>query len=226
MRRRVRPPQSYLSSAPETRYFRSWTFCGRRKPQPARGFLDDQFLIAMPGMKDDRFARSVIYVCAHSDEGAMGLIINQAQQMLFPDLLVQLGIMNEQEAIRLPPKARDFVVRNGGPVDRSRGFVLHSGDYTVESSLPVSNDICLTATVDILRAISSGRGPRQALMALGYSGWGAGQLENEIAENGWLTCPATSGISCSTPTSSANTTASSPRSASTSRISATVAGHA
>ena len=162
----------------------------RQKKSATRGFLDDQFLIAMPGMKDDRFTRSVIYVCAHSDEGAMGLIINQAQQMLFPDLLVQLGIMNEQEAIRLPPKARDFVVRNGGPVDRSRGFVLHSGDYTVESSLPVSSDICLTATVDILRAISAGRGPRHALMALGYAGWGAGQLENEIAENGWLTCPA------------------------------------
>lgn len=155
------------------------------------GFLDDQFLIAMPGMKDDRFARAVIYVCAHSDEGAMGLIVNQTQHMLFPDLLVQLGIMDEQEAIRLPAPARDFVVRNGGPVDRSRGFVLHSGDYKVESSLAVSDEVCLTATVDILRAISAGRGPRQALMALGYAGWGAGQLESEIAENGWLTCPAT-----------------------------------
>lgn len=154
------------------------------------GFLDDQFLIAMPGMKDERFARAVIYICAHSEEGAMGLIINQAQQLLFPDLLVQLGILDEQEAIRLPAPARDFVVRNGGPVDRSRGFVLHSDDYRVESSLPISDTVCLTATVDILRAISSGRGPRQALMALGYAGWGAGQLENEIAENGWLTCPA------------------------------------
>lgn len=141
-------------------------------------------------MKDDRFARSVIYVCAHSEEGAMGLIINQVQQMRFPDLLVQLGIMNEQEAIRLPPTARNFMIRNGGPVDRSRGFVLHSDDYTVESSMPVSDDVCLTATVDILRAISTGRGPRHALMALGYAGWGAGQLESEIADNGWLTCPA------------------------------------
>ncbi len=143
----------------------------------------------MPGMKDDRFARSVIYICAHSDEGAMGLIINQAQQMRFPDLLVQLGILNETEAIRLPSKARDFVIRNGGPVDRSRGFVLHSDDFRVESSMPVSEEICLTATVDILRAISAGRGPRQAIMALGYSSWGAGQLESEIAANGWLTCP-------------------------------------
>ncbi|MEO9339961.1 YqgE/AlgH family protein [Mesorhizobium sp. SB112] len=162
----------------------------QKKTGSVSGFLEDQFLIAMPGMQDDRFSRAVIYVCAHSEEGAMGLIINQAQQMMFPDLLVQLGIMDEQAAIRLPPATRDFVVRNGGPVDRSRGFVLHSDDYRVESSLKVSDEVCLTATVDILRAISSGRGPRQALMALGYSGWGAGQLENEIAENGWLTCPA------------------------------------
>jgi putative transcriptional regulator len=159
-----------------------------------RGFLDDQFLIAMPGMKDDRFARAVIYVCAHSDEGAMGLIINQSQQLMFPDLLVQLGVLDETEAIRLPPPARDFVVRNGGPVDRSRGFVLHTDDYKVESSLPISDDVCLTATVDILRAISLGRGPRKALMMLGYAGWGAGQLESEIAANGWLTCPAQSEI--------------------------------
>ena len=162
----------------------------KQKAAAKPGFLDGHFLIAMPGMKDDRFMRSVIYICAHSEEGAMGLIINQAQQMLFPDLLVQLGIMDEKEAIRLPDSARNFLIRNGGPVDRSRGFVLHSGDYRVESSLPVQNDICLTATIDILRAISKGRGPRRALMALGYSGWGAGQLEREIAENGWLTCQA------------------------------------
>ncbi|MGE0501556.1 MAG: YqgE/AlgH family protein [Rhizobiaceae bacterium] len=158
----------------------------------ARGFLDDQFLIAMPGMKDDRFTRSVVYVCAHSEDGAMGLVINQVQAMRFPDLLVQLGIMNEQEAIRLPQQTRDFVVRNGGPVDRSRGFVLHSDDVMVESSMPVAEELCLTATIDILRAISSGKGPRNAIMALGYAGWAPGQLEGEIAANGWLTCPATS----------------------------------
>jgi len=181
---------AHLSRMPEKRYASGMDLLRNKTRSAERGFLDDQFLIAMPGMKDDRFARSVIYICAHSDEGAMGLIINQAQQMLFPDLLVQLGILKEQEAIRLPQEARDFVVRNGGPVDRSRGFVLHSGDYRVESSLTVSDDVCLTATVDILRAISAGRGPRHALMALGYSGWGAGQLESEIAQNGWLTCPA------------------------------------
>ena len=168
----------------------------RRRQSSAglRGFLDDQFLIAMPGMKDDRFARSVIYMCAHSEEGAMGLIINQAQPLRFPDLLVQLGIMNEQQAIRLPRQTRDFMVRNGGPVDKGRGFVLHSDDVMVESSMPVSEDICLTATIDILRAISSGKGPRQAIMTLGYAGWAAGQLEGEIADNGWLTCPATSDL--------------------------------
>lgn len=163
----------------------------RHNSQRARGFLDDQFLIAMPGMKDERFARSVIYMCAHSDEGAMGLIINQTQSLRFPDLLVQLGVMDEQEAIRLPQTTRDFMVRNGGPVDRGRGFVLHSDDVMVDSSMPVAEEVCLTATIDILRAISAGRGPRQALMTLGYAGWAAGQLEGEIAANGWLTCPAT-----------------------------------
>lgn len=157
-------------------------------------FLDGHFLLAMPGMADDRFARSVIYVCAHSEEGAMGLIINQPQQLSFPDLLVQLGMLEEEEAIRLPAATREIIVRHGGPVDRSRGFVLHSGDYMVESSMAVTDEVCLTATVDILRALSDGTGPSRALMALGYAGWGAGQLENEIVQNGWLTCPASADI--------------------------------
>jgi len=158
---------------------------------PSAGYLDDQFLIAMPSMKDDRFARTVIYICAHNEEGAMGIIINQPQQMRFPELLVQIGVIEEDATIKLPDSARDLVVRHGGPVDRSRGFVLHSDDMTVESSTPVAEEIFLTATVDILRAISAGRGPKRTLMALGYAGWGAGQLEAEIIENGWLTCPAT-----------------------------------
>ncbi len=161
-------------------------------PRTTDGYLDGQFLVAMPGMKDDRFSKTVIYLCAHNDEGAMGLIINQVQELRFPDLLVQLGVLEEQETPNMPASARDIVVRHGGPVDRSRGFVLHTDDYVVESSMQVDNEVCLTATVDILRAISTGSGPHRALMALGYAGWGAGQLEGEIAENGWLTCPADS----------------------------------
>jgi putative transcriptional regulator len=161
----------------------------KSKPRKA-GYLEDQFLVAMPGMMDERFARSVVYICAHGEDGALGLIINQKQEMRFPDLLVQLGIVQEKEAIHLPEATRELVVRHGGPVDRSRGFVLHSGDFVVESSMPVSDTVCLTATIDILRAMSAGRGPQHALMALGYSGWGAGQLEHEISQNGWLTCPA------------------------------------
>lgn len=160
----------------------------------ASAFLNNHFLVAMPGMQDERFSRSVVYICAHSEDGAMGLIVNQVQQLGFPDILVQLGIVDKTEAIRLPASTRNFPVRNGGPVDRSRGFVLHTDDYTVESSMPVSDDICLTATVDILRAISFGRGPKHALLTLGYSGWGAGQLEAELASNGWLTCPATADL--------------------------------
>lgn len=163
-------------------------------PAGATGFLNHHFLIAMPGMQDERFSRSVVYVCAHGEDGAMGLIINQVQQLGFPDILVQLGIVDEKEAIRLPLSTRNLPVHHGGPVDRSRGFVLHSDDYTVESSMPVSEDVCLTATVDILRAISLGGGPRRALMMLGYSGWGPGQLEAELGANGWLTCPATSDL--------------------------------
>ena len=162
-----------------------------RKKGTGKGFLNDHFLVAMPGMGDTRFSRSVVYICAHSDEGAMGFIINHRQAMVFPDLLIQVGIVSETDAIKLPDSARDFMIRDGGPVDKGRGFVIHSDDYMVNSTMPISEDICLTATVDILRAISGGHGPEKALMTLGYSGWAPGQLETEIAENGWLTCPAT-----------------------------------
>ena len=153
------------------------------------GTLDGQFLIAMPGMEDERFHRAVIYLCAHSADGAMGLIINRARDIRFPDLLAQIGLIEEDEAIRLPESAHELLVRNGGPVERGRGFVLHSDDYVTESSLRIEEHIFLTATVEILREISLGNGPRLAFMALGYSGWGPGQLEAEIAANGWLTLP-------------------------------------
>jgi len=161
-----------------------------RKPNQEQGFLNGQFLLAMPGMNDERFARSVVYICAHSEEGAMGLIINQLQPVGFPDLLRQIGVIDDDDLIVLPERAQNMVVRNGGPVDRTRGFVLHSDDFMVDSTLPVAEDVCLTATVDILRAIYGGRGPAQALMTLGYSGWAPGQLDAEFAGNGWLACPA------------------------------------
>ncbi len=161
-----------------------------RKTTREQGFLNGQFLLAMPGMTDERFARSVIYICAHSDEGAMGFIINQLQPVGFPDLLRQIGLVEEEELIVLPERAQQLMVRNGGPVDSTRGFVLHSDDYMVDSTMPVSEEVCLTATVDILRAIYGGKGPTQALMTLGYSSWAPGQLEAELVENGWLTCDA------------------------------------
>ncbi len=155
-----------------------------------RGFLDGQFLIAMPGMQDGNFARSVVYICAHSSAGAMGFIINRAQPISFTEILLHLKLVDQPEAIMLPGAARDFPILNGGPVETGRGFVLHSDDYTSESSIPVSDDISLTATLDIVRAICDGRGPQRATMMLGYAGWGPGQLESEIIGNGWLNCPA------------------------------------
>lgn len=155
-----------------------------------RGFLDGQFLIAMPGLAEGAFERSVVYICAHSKAGAMGFIINRSQQITFTDVLLHLKMMDQNDAIMLPDDTRKFPIQCGGPVESGRGFVLHSDDYASESSMPVSDDISLTSTLDIVRAISNGRGPDRATMLLGYAGWAPGQLENEIANNGWLNCPA------------------------------------
>ena len=156
-----------------------------------RGYLDGQMLIATPTMSDDRFARSVIYVCAHSSEGAMGIIVNQpAANIKFPDLLVQLDVIPETERIEINTN-EDIKVLKGGPVETGRGFVLHSADFFIENStLPIDSGICLTATLDILKAIARGDGPASALLALGYAGWAPGQLDNEMQQNGWLHCPA------------------------------------
>ncbi|GGK25084.1 YqgE/AlgH family protein [Salinarimonas ramus] len=155
-------------------------------------YLDGQLLLAMPGMGDERFERTVIYLCAHSAEGAMGIVINKPSgDVKLPDLLVQLEIIPAEETIRLPARVGDMKVMMGGPVETTRGFVLHSPDFFLDqSTLPIDGDICLTATVDILRAMARGRGPDRAMFALGYAGWGAGQLETEIQKNGWLSCPA------------------------------------
>ncbi|HEV7324372.1 MAG TPA: YqgE/AlgH family protein [Bosea sp. (in: a-proteobacteria)] len=157
-----------------------------------RSYLDGQCLIAMPGMSDSRFARSVVYLCAHSEDGAMGIIVNKpAADTRFPELLVQLDVIPPDQAIRLPSQAEKMKVLRGGPVETKRGFVLHSADFFLESAtLPIDDGICLTATLDILRAIAVGTGPENAVLALGYAGWGAGQLESEIQSNGWLHCAA------------------------------------
>ncbi len=143
-------------------------------------YLTGQLLIAMPNMRDPRFARTVIYVCAHNADGAMGLVVNRlVGSVTFPDLLTQLGIDSDAaiEEIR---------VHFGGPVESGRGFVLHSGEYHHASTLQVAEQMALTATIDILQDMAKGRGPRRSLLALGYAGWGAGQLDAEIQSNGWL----------------------------------------
>ena len=156
------------------------------------GFLDGQLLVAMPLMSDRRFARSVVYLCAHSEDGAMGLIINQrAPHISFPDLLERLGIVPSDREDGLSNEILSMSIHVGGPVETGRGFVLHSSDYFAnDSTLPIEDGVCLTATIDILKAIAAGEGPDQAILALGYAGWSPGQLESEIQANGWLNCPA------------------------------------
>jgi putative transcriptional regulator len=163
------------------------------RTQPEHGYLDGHFLIAMPGMADERFARSVVYICAHSAEGAMGITVNRAAtQITFRDLLVQLEIIAKGDAIHLPRPVQRMTVYRGGPVETGRGFVLHSADYFIENStLPIDEHVSLTATLEILKAIAAGKGPENSLLALGYAGWAPGQLETEIQTNGWLNCRAT-----------------------------------
>lgn len=160
-----------------------------RRMKQNESFLEGKLLIAMPGMSDERFAQTVIYMCAHSPKGAMGIVINKPIPGLsFPDVMKQLHIDT-------PGGVDEFPILYGGPVETGRGFVLHSGDYEAsESTLPVSDEISLTATLDILRAMAEGRGPKHALFALGYAGWAPGQVETEFRANGWLHCDADSSI--------------------------------
>lgn len=155
-------------------------------PGEGSGSLMGQMLIAMPAMSDPRFQKSLIYVCAHSDKGAMGLVVNKPlHHITFDELLEQLEIGKSGSLQRALP------IHFGGPVETGRGFVLHSLDYCLqEATLRISEGVGLTATVDVLRAIAGGAGPWQALLALGYAGWAPGQLEGEIRANGWLHCPA------------------------------------
>lgn len=152
--------------------------------------LEGQFLVAMPDMADERFAESVILVVGHGAEGAMGLVINQELANLrFADILDELDLGDPDAVIRLPDTIRERAVMRGGPVERGRGFVLHSGDYHSGNTYKVTEDIGLTATLDVLKAMAFGPAPRSSLFALGCCGWSAGQLEEEIGANGWLTVP-------------------------------------
>ena len=155
------------------------------QPETQAEFLDGQILIAMPDMQDPRFARSIVYLCAHSEEGAMGLIVNKgiddlSWQDLFSKIEIPIGSVNA-------PKKICF----GGPVEMERGFLLHSSDYFSDgATLKVDDTTSMTATIEILQDIAMGKGPDQVMLALGYAGWGAGQLESELQMNGWLLCGA------------------------------------
>ncbi|MEL6644514.1 MAG: YqgE/AlgH family protein [Pseudomonadota bacterium] len=151
--------------------------------------LTGQFLIAMPGMSDPRFDRSVVFLCEHSDKGAMGLIVNKpTPELPIVDLLKQLGIEADEAAT-------DMLIHFGGPVEHGRGFVLHSREYRAnDSTLDITDGVGMTATLDILRDIADGVGPERAILALGYAGWGPGQLEEEYQANGWLSCEASTDI--------------------------------
>lgn len=151
-------------------------------------WLIGQVLIAMPAMADPRFAQTVIYLCAHTADGAMGIVLNRPlKQPSFATLLKQLDIAPA-------PPTRSLPLYSGGPVETQRGFVLHSADWTAEATLKVDQATALTASVDILRAVAGGGGPQRALLALGYAGWGPGQLDDEMRQNAWLSAPATEGL--------------------------------
>lgn len=150
-------------------------------PAPDDAYLTGQVLIAMPALRDPPFARSVIFVCAHTGDGAMGIVLNRPlAKPSFEDLLQQLDVSPS-------PPARRLRLCEGGPVDGARGFVLHTADWTGDGSLRVDNHTALTASLDILQAVAAGEGPAKGLLALGYANWGPGQLDDEIQQNAWLT---------------------------------------
>jgi putative transcriptional regulator len=159
----------------------------RERKSTEADFLDGQILIAMPGMQDPRFQRTLVYLCAHSQDGAMGIIVNKhADDLKLKDLFGKLGIPIGSVMAKIP-------VHYGGPVETGRGFVLHSSDYhSDDATMQVDDETSMTATLDILQAMAMNRGPKSSIVALGYAGWAPGQLETELQENGWLACPSDS----------------------------------
>jgi putative transcriptional regulator len=158
----------------------------RNRRKPAEGMLTGQLLIAMPAMNTAHFSQTVIYLCAHTSEGAMGIVLNRPlASPSFDDLLTQLDVLPA-------PPMRRIDLHRGGPVDAGRGFVLHTTDWTGDGSLQVDGRVALTASLEVLKAIADGGGPAQGLLALGYAAWGPGQLDQEMQENVWLSAPAQS----------------------------------
>ena len=161
--------------------------------KPATSYLDQQVLIAMPGMTDNNFAGSVTLMCQHSETGAIGITINRLSDYSLGEIFSQLHIDCPDEELRMMP------VLEGGPVAPDRGFVLHSPGGEFESSMTVGPDIVVTTSRDVLAAIADGKGPEKFVIALGYAGWGGGQLEGEMLENAWLNVMADSSIVFDTP---------------------------
>jgi putative transcriptional regulator len=157
-------------------------------PMPFTTSLTNHFLIAMPGLQDPNFARTVTYVCEHTEQGAMGIVINRPMEICLGEMLSQLDIKSEDRRVL------DAPVYLGGPVQPERGFVLHSASEGFDSTLSITPELSVTTSRDVLEAIAEGRGPSSRLVALGYAGWGGGQLEEEMSANAWLSGPADTGI--------------------------------
>ncbi|MEP2943688.1 MAG: YqgE/AlgH family protein [Hyphomicrobiales bacterium] len=155
--------------------------------------LKGQILIAMPSMEDSRFHKTVIYICEHTEDGTMGIVLNRAMKdMSFSDILEQVQVLGDKDDMPEPSGAPEITVHRGGPVETGRGFVLHTDDYHIEDSTHRINDkVSLTETLEILKVLARGEGPKKAFFALGYAGWSAGQLESEIQQNSWLNSEAT-----------------------------------
>lgn len=194
------------------------TYDDLTKSELTAGSLRDHFLIAMPGMRDSAFAHAVTYICEHTEKGAMGIVINNAMPLFIRDIFVQMEL-TDQAGIG------NQAVFAGGPVQIERGFVLHSSEKEWQSTLKISPRINLTASRDIIEALAEGRGPEEYLIALGYAGWGEGQLEAEVAANSWLTLPADSNIIFHTPPEQRWSAAAQPLGIDLNLISS-VAGHA
>jgi putative transcriptional regulator len=156
-------------------------------------YLTGQLLIAMPAMLDPNFHRTVTYICEHSEHGALGLVINRPLDIDLGEVLQQLSMTAHD------PKLASQPILRGGPVQMDRGFVIHGSEHTWETTATVTDSIQVTTSQDILTSMAAGKGPTQAMVALGYAGWGAGQLEYEMTENTWLSAPATSQILFNTP---------------------------